>query len=734
MTPINSFPIEELYFNTSAFIAILDENWVLLEVNKAWPKALGYPEFKIVGSPLAKFLILTDSLDEIRKEVDACENTNGLTLQFLNHECQPYWVKFNICKADGLLYFFGLPATEDVLMAKMMQNIGELHQAGGFIYDVNTGNFQSTPLIKKILELPQDAILNQNVIISHIHPEFRATYEEAVRKLYQVHQGYDLKIKLITAKANEKWVHSISQCEVINNKISVIYGSLRDITQLEESKRENTRIKQNMEMALKAMNSGYFVLDLKTNVLECSPSFGEMIGIENMLTFEDFQKRMHPKDQQVVATEHINQLIRPGNHYYHFYRLKNTDKGYRYYEIHGWKILDKFGKPVQLVGNFIDVHEKVKQQESRKLYQRQMESIINTGNVHSVYLDKDFRVIIADKATRRMILEEYGLDPVKTKVNYSQIIPEHQRVEFVADMAKVRSENIIKKEVRHVNFNGVVNWYDVTYTKATDNGEFSGYVLTYLNITNTKIAMLNLKHAQKYLTELDRAKDEILSNLNHELRTPLNGLLSASALLAEVREPEAVQKLLQVQQKSSDRLLQTFNNLINFSTLTARREALEFCTVNLKVVVVNAYEHHKQQAELKGLAFRLILDCEEEIWVHADEMMLEQSISNIVHNAVKFTHDGTIIITLTRSSNNYACIKIKDSGVGIAANKLERIFDSFEQESQGSTRLFEGSGLGLSFSHKFVNLLEGEVTVESKKYVGSIFKIKIPILNEDTLS
>ena len=248
---------------------------------------------------------------------------------------------------------------------------------------------------------------------------------------------------------------------------------------------------------------------------------------------------------------------------------------------------------------------------------------------------------------------------------------------------------------------------------------------------NIRKSVDDMKKAKEMAEEMNRLKSNFLANMSHEIRTPINGILGISQVIEMETTSDEIRNYVQLQQQSGRRLLNTITSILNLSRLEAEKDQLV-----LKVVEVNQLlrENTKPLEELargKGLSFTTILE-PDRLFCLADDTMLYQILNNIIGNAIKFTDKGGIKVkTEFNPSTKQILISVEDSGIGISAEFLPRIFNPFEQESTGRNRSHEGTGLGLSISKRYIELLGGEIKVKSKKGEGSVFEIILPIYNPE---
>jgi CheY-like chemotaxis protein len=237
--------------------------------------------------------------------------------------------------------------------------------------------------------------------------------------------------------------------------------------------------------------------------------------------------------------------------------------------------------------------------------------------------------------------------------------------------------------------------------------------------------MTELVEAKEKAEEMNEIKSNFLANMSHELRTPLHGILGFAQILSEEINDDELQKMANVIYKSGNRLLDTLNLLLNFSKAETSKIETVFSDVIIKNLFDETVELFKPFAESKGLSITAEIS-NDNIILHSDERLLREILNNLINNAIKFTENGVIFLSGTSDESNNLVIKIKDTGIGIPQNKHELIFQEFRQESEGLSRNFEGTGLGLTLTKRYVEILGGSISIESEVGIGTLFSIGIP--------
>ena len=258
------------------------------------------------------------------------------------------------------------------------------------------------------------------------------------------------------------------------------------------------------------------------------------------------------------------------------------------------------------------------------------------------------------------------------------------------------------------------------------------FVELLVNVKSRIDSLKQLSEAKIKAEFASKAKADFLSTMSHELRTPLNGVIGTTNLLLDTNPTEEQERLLKALQFSGKALMNIINDILNFSKIESGKVSLQHEVFNLKDLMNSIHSTFQLKAEEKGI--ELTLKCEDgfpEV-VFGDSGKLLQIMNNLIGNAIKFTDEGKVSVLgefkELKKGEVLLYFEVKDTGIGIAKENFNRIFESFSQEGAYITRRFGGTGLGLAITKKLIELLKGTINVDSQIGVGTVFYFSIPYL------
>lgn len=234
-----------------------------------------------------------------------------------------------------------------------------------------------------------------------------------------------------------------------------------------------------------------------------------------------------------------------------------------------------------------------------------------------------------------------------------------------------------------------------------------------------------LEQEKNYAEKLSRMKTIFLANISHELRTPLVGILGYSEIMMNELKDEEYVKMARRIQSSGTRLLETLNMILDFAKTETEKITLNVETVNTAGIVEDVTDLFKLMAEKKGLAMK-VKGTGKPVYANIDERLFRQIVNNLVNNAVKYTNSGSVEINL-RKEGSVLLLSVKDTGVGIMKDRIDKIFEEFGQVNESYNKGYIGSGLGLTLVKRYTTLMKGEIKVSSEYGKGTEFTVILPV-------
>jgi signal transduction histidine kinase len=237
-----------------------------------------------------------------------------------------------------------------------------------------------------------------------------------------------------------------------------------------------------------------------------------------------------------------------------------------------------------------------------------------------------------------------------------------------------------------------------------------------------------LEAKRQELEQTMQMREQFIATVSHELRTPMNAILGFNALLlSRVENKPAALKVLNHTRQSAEHLMTVINDILDYSQLQAGRLIIQPEDFELRRVVEHAFELFSPRVNSMELDYRLEVDATLPQWVHTDRHRLMQVLVNLLGNALKFTHEGSVVLRVKWAPPN-VLFEVEDTGIGIAKDRQAKIFQRFSQADGDIHAIYGGNGLGLAISQKLTDLLGGQMGFESELGKGSRFWLRLPVV------
>jgi len=458
-------------------------------------------------------------------------------------------------------------------------------------------------------------------------------------------------------------------------------------------------------------------------LLKASDTF-EPIG-KNDLFFATRERESHPEDHEwhtfgeicSDSDEITIQQKAPGR----FDEFGNVRGQLLHLDVHKAPITDEQGNLIGIVGSGRDItkeklieRELITANERNKAILKALPDIMFLYDIHGTFLDC--------YASNQKDL----LAPIDQIIGHN--LAEFFDPPFVEETRRVFSRCIQTKEVQTLEYDitldGKRSYFEARHILVDENTVLA----ISRNITERKILQTELINAKEKAEESDHLKSTLLNNMSHELRTPLNGILGFSEILAnELSNPDYMEMARHIN-NSGKRLMRTMDSIMQLSQLESGLKTMQVQKIDMVPTFLRIMDIYQPQARAKGLYMELRNLKPGSGYL--DPFFFTQAISNILDNAIKFTQEGGVTITLEdipEGDIRSVSVHIEDTGIGISPDHLKIIFEEFRQVSEGHNRSFEGTGLGLTIAKKMIGLIGGKIDVTSKIGKGSHFVIKVPL-------
>ena len=610
--------------------------------------------------------------------------------------------------------------------------------AGGFgVFDLDlvTGQVTGTPLFFELLGLHNPAALfTRDDWLATIHPE---DFEPVLQQLNAAIRSaglFQAEYRSLRPDGGIRWLSGRGQVLTDPEGLpSRAIGTITDITgrrQLEDTLRYTT---QSLNMAQMVAGVATMDLDFARKSWIASDNFHEILGIAATTPLNDLEGHLAG-----VHAEDVERLRRapfattPQNPSYRCdYRVVLADGGERWVAETATVARDANGELCRITGALVDISHIKRAEAALDSTERRLARTMR-GTRDGVWeLD-----VPANRYWFGPRFEEIlGYAPGELEHSAARVRQlihpdDYRRVIEVIDN-HLAHDSLCDVEVRARHKAGHQEWVRLRAQAERDaSGRPTWLAGSMQLITDRKLAEAAAIDAKLAAEAANHAKSNFLANVSHEIRTPMNGVIGMSQILAETALDATQREYVDIIRGSAQSLLALINDVLDLSKIEAGRLDLETVAFNLRDVVFETVAVTALQAAAKGI--ELIVDIGDiPVAARGDPGRLRQIILNLLGNAIKFTHEGHVHLKASARTGggggHLLHIDVEDTGIGIPADRIDRLFKMFSQIDSSTTRHYGGSGLGLSIVKRLAELMGGDVGVSSTVGEGSTFWITLPL-------
>ena len=705
------------------------EDGKIIDINNKTCNLIGFRKDKLIGKTTLELNILKDKESRLKmlNALNQKGNLKNFELRIFSSFGTPLdtLASMEIIEQDGSKFILGMlvdvthikKAEEQFhLQVKMLNSIGQAVIAT----DSKDNVIYWNQAAEKLYQWAASEAIGKN-IISIITADKSLPASEEIMKILKMGEEWSGELKL-KKKDGSTFPALITTTPIYNslNDLAFIIGISQDITDRKESEKSLHNAKEFAEHLIDTANVLFLQLDFSGKILRVNKAAEEITGYNRSEIEGKEWELLVPKDRFPRVWEEFERITTKGEIAKIFENHIITKSGEEKYILWKNNVLWDGDKVSSTISFGIDITEREKAEKKLKILSRAIEqspiSVLITDLHGSIeYVNPKFIEL--------------------TGYSFEEIDGKNPRILQSGGTPQNVYNNLWNTLLERKEWKGVfqnkrkdrsIFWESAVISPILDrNGNITHYVAVLEDITDAKNYETNLINAKEKAEEANRLKSSFLANMSHELRTPLTGILGFSEILMDEISNLAHKELVYSILASGERLLYTLNSILDLSRIEANKYELTISSVNLGKIIEEAVNLFKPSALLKNIYLNFIPSISD-VFFYSDKRVLNNILSNLLNNAIKFTHQGGITVSLT-ANNEFAQITVKDTGIGISESNQKIIFDEFRQVSEGFSRSFEGSGLGLTLVNKFINFINGSISVSSTIGLGSEFTIKLPL-------
>ncbi|HWS64422.1 MAG TPA: PAS domain-containing protein [Steroidobacteraceae bacterium] len=618
--------------------------------------------------------------------------------------------------------------------------------AGGFgVFDLDlvTGQIIGTPLYFELLGIPNsEALFTRDEWLATVHPEDFEGLVHTMNAAIDLKGTFQSEYRSLKVDSSARWLAVRGRVvEDAGGLAARAIGTLTDITerkQLEVSLRHATE-----SLNVAQVVAGVATMDLDFGRKNCivSANYLELLGLPATTRLDDFEGQLatvHPEDVELIRSTPFA-ATREHPSYHCEYRVILPDGATRWISESATVEHDRDDKVTRITGSLVDVTHLKRAEATVDSLEKRLARIMRATRDGVWEYDVANTQVWYGPRFEELLGYDIGELDQSPKRFLELMHPEDRSMARTLMGNHLHQATPFDLEVRVLHKSGRTEWVRLRAqvdTDATGRPIWVGGSMQL--ITDRKLAEQAAIDAKLAAEAASLAKSTFLANVSHEIRTPMNGVIGMSRILSETQLDATQREYVDVISGSAQALLTLINDVLDLSKIEAGRLDLEHVAFDLRDVIYETIAVMALQSGLKGIEIIVRIE-HTRLNLRGDPGRLRQIIMNLVGNAIKFTHEGHIVVSAIETVRDGAPalhIEVKDTGIGIPADRIDRLFKTFSQIDSSTTRHYGGTGLGLSIVKRLAEHMGGEVGVASQVGRGSTFWVNIrmdPCVEQSTL-
>ncbi|MEL1242224.1 PAS domain S-box protein [Flavobacterium flavipallidum] len=570
-----------------------------------------------------------------------------------------------------------------------------------------------------------------------IHSDDRVKFYEEWRKVVGNREKSLLEYRFVKSNGDIVWVIGQATPETnAENQIIGFIGTITDITEKKLAEVKFVKTSKKMEAIIEAIPDLMFEVDLDGNIFNYHSSNDELLLMPSYLFIGKNVTEVLPQEAAQVCLSGLEEAHKDGCSRGKQYSLE-LSKGKHWFELSLVPMKEDEAKELHFIVISRDITEQKSIEQALRKNQERYAGLLRNLEAGIIVHDPLGKIIMSNSKAGELL--GYTVD---------ELISNDENVlkwDFVnEDYSEMQVENypisqIIKDKIAIKNFplgirdavNDSIVWVLVSgFPMLDENGNIQEVVISFIDVSEQRKMNYEIQKAKELAETANKSKTDFLANMSHEIRTPLNGIIGFTSLLMESKLNDIQKEYMLTINESATTLMDIVNDILDFSKIEAGKLELKIEEIDLFALINQIFSLFQYQANQKEIELKLFIDDNVPEFLFTDALRLKQIIVNLIGNAIKFTQKGRIELEVKTElplEENFVNLifSVKDTGIGIKEENQAKIFLSFVQEDNSTSRQFGGTGLGLAISNQLLALMDSKLELESTFGEGSRFYFSI---------